>query len=99
MSSARVFRDVCNEAGVEDRSAHGLRKFAATQHANHGATAHGLMAWFGWKSLGEAERYTRGADRRRLATEMRPAYFCCLLLVEGQTFGVAVAVAAPLAAH
>jgi hypothetical protein len=23
------------------------------------------MAWFGWKTASEAERYTRGADRKR----------------------------------
>jgi hypothetical protein len=25
------------------------------------------MAWFGWKTASEAERYTRGADRKRNA--------------------------------
>jgi hypothetical protein len=35
--------------------------------AENGATAHELMAIFGWLSLKEAERYTRGAERRKLA--------------------------------
>jgi hypothetical protein len=26
------------------------------------------MAWFGWKTASEAERYTRGADRKRNAS-------------------------------
>jgi hypothetical protein len=48
-------------------SAHGLRKAAATVAAENGATAHELMAIFGWLSLKEAERYTRGAERKKLA--------------------------------
>jgi hypothetical protein len=35
--------------------------------ANEGATEHQLMAWFGWTSIREAERYTRKANRKRLA--------------------------------
>jgi len=62
------FRDRCNEAGVPvGYSAHGVRKYAATLRANLGATAHELMAWFGWLSIREAERYTRTAERRQLA--------------------------------
>ena len=55
----------CNEAGVPG-SAHGLRKAAATRCAENGATAHELMAMFGWTTVKEAERYTRAAERRRL---------------------------------
>jgi site-specific recombinase XerD len=62
------FRERCNEAGIPvGYSAHGIRKYAATLRANRGATAHELMAWFGWLSIREAERYTRNAERRRLA--------------------------------
>lgn len=64
------FREVARAAGVDEGSVHGLRKYAATRLANHGATAHQLMAWFGWSTLAEAERYTRAADRRRLAAEV-----------------------------
>ena len=48
-------------------TAHGLRKAAATVAAENGATAHQLMAIFGWLSLKEAERHTRGAERKKLA--------------------------------
>jgi integrase len=61
------FRERCNEAGLTDCTAHGLRKAAATVAAENGATAHELMAIFGWLSLKEAERYTRGAERKKLA--------------------------------
>lgn len=65
------FRERCNEAGIlKGYAAHGLRKAAATRHANAGATAHELMAWFGWTSISEAERYTKAADRKRLAQGM-----------------------------
>lgn len=62
------FRDWCNEASLPAHcSAHGLRKSAATVAAENGATAHELMSIFGWLSLKEAERYTRAAERGRLA--------------------------------
>jgi hypothetical protein len=53
-------------AGVPGRL-HGLRKAGATIAAEGGATTHQLMAMFGWKSLDEAELYTREAARRGLA--------------------------------
>ncbi|MBY5601736.1 tyrosine-type recombinase/integrase [Rhizobium leguminosarum] len=59
------FGDACREAGVQ-KSAHGLRKFSATMAANAGATAHQLMAMFGWTTIEQAEIYTKKADRERL---------------------------------
>jgi integrase len=61
------FRDRCDEAGLAGLSAHGLRKAGATRAAEGGATAHQLMSMFGWRSLAEAELYTRAAERKRLA--------------------------------
>jgi len=60
------FGDRCKEAGVPGR-AHGLRKASATIAAEKGATAHQLMAMFGWDTLKMAEQYTRAADQKRLA--------------------------------
>lgn len=55
-------------AGLPDRCrAHGLRKAGATIAADEGATAHELMAMFGWTRLGMAEVYTKEADKKRLA--------------------------------
>lgn len=59
------FSDRCRDAGVE-KSAHGLRKLSATLSANDGASAHELMAQFGWVKIEQAETYTRKADRQRL---------------------------------
>lgn len=64
------FRERCNAAGLPHCSAHGLRKSAATALAEAGASAHQLMAWFGWKSLKEAERYTRAANQKKLAASV-----------------------------
>lgn len=61
------FRDRCNEAGLTQCSAHGLRKAAASRCAEAGATANELMAIFGWTSIAEAERYTKAAERVRMA--------------------------------
>ena len=61
------FRDWCNQAELRHCSAHGLRKAGATVAANNGATSRQLMAIFGWDTLKEAERYTRGADQQHLA--------------------------------
>ena len=65
-SFGNYFSDAAREAGVK-KSAHGVRKIAATTAANNGATVHQLMAIFGWKTTQMAELYTREAERRRLA--------------------------------
>jgi len=62
------FRDQCDLAGVS-KSAHGLRKAGATRLAEVGASDHEIMAWGGWSSLSEVQRYTRAANRKRLALE------------------------------
>lgn len=68
-SLGNAFKDACVAAGIMDKSAHGLRKAAATRAAENGATAHELMAIFGWVDIKEAEIYTRAADRKRLAAQ------------------------------
>jgi integrase len=64
------FRERCDAAGLPQCSAHGLRKAAATALADARAPAHQLMAWFGWKSFKEAERYTRAANQKKLAASV-----------------------------
>jgi integrase len=65
-SFGNQFRKACRAAGVE-RSAHGIRKVAATRAANAGATVAELEAIFGWSGGRMASLYTRAADRRQLA--------------------------------
>lgn len=59
------FEERCIEAKVEAR-AHGLRKLGPTLAAEAGATAHELMAMWGWTTLAQAQLYTITADRKRL---------------------------------
>jgi integrase len=64
------FSEVCKQAGVpRNLSAHGLRKAGATRLAEHGCTDHEIMAWGGWTSITEVQRYTKAADRKRNALQ------------------------------
>lgn len=60
-------RDWCNEAGLPQCSAHGLRKACARRLAEAGATAHEIMSITGHKTLAEVQRYTEAALREGLA--------------------------------
>jgi integrase len=62
------FREQCDDAGIP-LSAHGLRKAGATRLAEHGCTDHEIMAWGGWSSIKEVQRYTKAANRKRLALQ------------------------------
>ncbi len=66
-SIGNAFRDACRAAGIR-KSAHGLRKAAATRAANNGATEAQLEAIFGWEGGKMAALYTRTANRQKLAT-------------------------------
>lgn len=59
------FEERCIAAKVAGR-AHGLRKLGPTLAAEWGATAHELMAMWGWTTLAQAELYTRAANRQVL---------------------------------
>lgn len=54
-------------AGVFGKSAHGMRKAAATRAAENGATERELEAIFGWSGGRMATLYTKSANRSRLA--------------------------------
>jgi integrase len=63
------FKKRCREAGLEDLSAHGVRKLGAQRCAEAGATEHQLMALFGWANPQQAAVYTRKANRVRLEAQ------------------------------
>ena len=67
-SFGNAFRDACRMAGIK-KSAHGLRKLAATRAADNLATTSELNALFGWTGTKMAHHYTQGADRKRLAKQ------------------------------
>jgi integrase len=60
-------RQWCDQAGLFECTAHGLKKAAATIAADNGATLHELMAMFDWTTPSQAEPYTRQADQKKLA--------------------------------
>lgn len=61
------FHDWCVEAGLVERSAHGLRKHFSANLAEHGASDREIMAYTGHRTSKEVDRYTRSADQPRLA--------------------------------
>jgi integrase len=63
------FRGACNAADCPDVSAHGLRKATARRLAEIGCSANQIAAILGHASLSEVQRYTKAADRKRLARE------------------------------
>ena len=66
------FNGKCREAGLVNRTAHGIRSGAATIAANNGASVHQLMAMFGWLSESMAIQYTKAANRKKLADSGMP---------------------------
>ena len=67
-SFGNVFRDWCNEADLPRRcSSHGLRKAACRRLAEAGCSEHEIASISGHESLAEVRRYTRAADRVKLA--------------------------------
>ena len=60
------FRAACRKATIS-KSAHGLRKLAATLLAEAGGTEKELQAAFGWTSESQSKIYTQAADRKHLA--------------------------------
>jgi enterobacteria phage integrase len=63
---SRFMRDAIKAAGLPlDCQPHGLRKTLGRLLADAGVSAHDIMAALGHRSLSEAERYTREADRKR----------------------------------
>jgi len=71
-SFGNAFKEACKAAGLQNRSAHGCRKIAATRAAEAGATVAQLNAIFGWSGTAMASLYTEAADRKRLAIEAMP---------------------------
>jgi integrase len=63
------FRECCNEAGLPQCSAHGLRKAAARRLVEVGCSTSQIPAITGHASLQEVERYVRAADQVRLADQ------------------------------
>ena len=61
------FRKWCDEAGLKERSVHGLRKAAAARLAELGCTEQEIMAITGHRTSKEVTRYTRAASQKTRA--------------------------------
>ncbi|MEP3245156.1 MAG: tyrosine-type recombinase/integrase [Sneathiella sp.] len=68
-SLSATFVKWCREAGLANRSAHGIRKAVGDLLAEEGCTQHQIMAIHGHKNALTSEVYTKSADRRRLAAD------------------------------
>jgi integrase len=62
-----LFRTWSRAAGLSKRTAHGLRKTAATSLAHDGWSEAELDARFGWRGMKMASHYTKAANRERLS--------------------------------
>jgi integrase len=63
------FRELCDKAGCPDISAHGGRKATARRLADIGCSEKHVASILGHASSSEPGRYTKAADRKRLARE------------------------------
>jgi integrase len=69
------FRQRCNEAGLPQCSAHGLRKAAARRLAEAGCSNQQIKSITGHKTDKEVARYTAAADQVRLADQAMAAAY------------------------
>jgi integrase len=63
------FRERCDAAECPDVSAHGFRKATARRLAEIGCSAPQIAAILGHASITETQRYTKAADRKRMARQ------------------------------
>lgn len=62
-------REICDEAECFDISAHGGRKATARRLAEIGCSASQIASITGHASIAEVQRYTKAADRKRMARD------------------------------
>lgn len=68
-SFGNIFRGWCDAAGIMGKSAHGIRKLAATIVADAGGSEQELQALFGWTTNTMSAVYTREANRKKQALQ------------------------------
>lgn len=65
----RMVQIWCGQAGLQDRSSHGIRKAVAEMMAEAGCSQHQIMAVMAHTQAKTSEIYTKGAERRILAAD------------------------------
>lgn len=68
-SLGQMFRRWCRDAGLEDRSSHGIRKAAGHLLAQEGCSQYQIMTIHGHTQAKTSEVYTKGVERWRLAKD------------------------------
>ncbi|WP_107495571.1 site-specific integrase [Thalassobius sp. I31.1] len=68
-SLGQMFRRWCRDAGLQNRSSHGIRKAAAHLLAQEGCTQYQIMSIHGHTQAQTSEIYTKGVERWRMASE------------------------------
>ena len=63
-SLGQMFGRWCREAGLEDRTSHGIRKMVAGMIATNGGDGHAISALLGHTNTQTTEVYTRAFDRQ-----------------------------------
>ncbi|WP_406720363.1 tyrosine-type recombinase/integrase [Thioclava litoralis] len=68
-SLGQMFRRWCRDAGLENRSAHGIRKAAGHLLAQEGCSQYQIMTIHGHTSAKTSEIYTKGVERWKMARD------------------------------
>ncbi|WP_246849206.1 tyrosine-type recombinase/integrase [Rubellimicrobium arenae] len=68
-AASQWFSEAARKAGLEDLTAHGLRKYRMNALAEAGVPLLAMQAWVGHVTLEEVNDYTQRADRRRMMLE------------------------------
>jgi integrase len=71
-AASQWFAAAARAAGIEGKTAHGLRVARAIEIAERGGTTHQIGAWLGHVSLDEIEHYSRAAERKRILGGTNP---------------------------
>lgn len=72
-SLGQLFRRWCREAGLDNRSSHGIRKAAGHLLAQEGCSQYQIMTVHGHTQAQTSEVYTKGVERWRLARDAMAA--------------------------
>ncbi|WP_169576936.1 tyrosine-type recombinase/integrase [Sediminimonas qiaohouensis] len=65
-AAGQWFSKAAREAGIEGKTAHGVRKYLATYMAEHGATEAQRMAILGHDTTAQTRDYSKTADARKI---------------------------------
>lgn len=68
-SLGQMFRRWCRDAGLQNRSSHGIRKAAGHLLAQEGCSQYQIMSIHGHTQAQTSEIYTKGVERWRMAAE------------------------------